>query len=592
MMDADSISRIHVAAKSDVENGVGPDDGTANSELESNVHKEEQLVNVPAEFLSGDPKRPLLYRDHSGNEYTYVLKPMFYSVVFILVVELLERLSYYGINFTQMAYLGGQYNSNWSMNMTTPQASAYVGSSVAITYTMPFVGAIMADTFIGNFFTILLFSIGAYLPGLLLIALSAYPYLLGPTFPSTVLSVAMLGLYPLGAGAIKACVNILGAQQYHPLLQKAQIERYYVNFYLAINIGALIGGMVIPVVVQTDVFAGYMIPVVCFAVAILVFIMGSRRYVKMRPQGKDNLTVVKITSKALCCLRGFSKQKKSNGGKYPDTLVSSIVQLASVIPVTLLVVPFNLAYSQMVNTFVAQGLVMQPVGFVNAAWMNNFDAFSVIAVGSFVTFFLYPFLEKRNMSLHISTKFLIGTLLGAAAMLCAIIVDYKIHSEYNSTGNKISVMWQTPAFFFVGAGEIFAISSAYEAAFLIAPKNLKALSSATNLFLIGGLPQLISTALLSACENMAFTNSQGTGDLSTLPLYVTGHVYKYYWVLFGINMLGVVINALPMTKRFLTNTLARAEQANSDEATGVNNTSFDTKAAEDQQPPQDTVTTF
>jgi hypothetical protein len=202
-------------------------------EVFDNVQSEEDLARVPAEYLSGDAKRPLLSRDEAGHKYTHVLKPLFYSVCFILLVELLERLAYYGVVFTQLSYLSGHYDSAWSANMTSVEASAFVGSSVAITYTMPFVGAIVADSLLGNFWTILLFSLVFYLPGLLLIALSSYPFLVSATFPITMVTWAMLGLYPMGAGAIKACVNVMGAQQYHPVLQKAQIERFYVNFYLA-----------------------------------------------------------------------------------------------------------------------------------------------------------------------------------------------------------------------------------------------------------------------------------------------------------------------------------------------------------------------
>ena len=202
-------------------------------EVFDNVQCEEDLARVPAEFLSGDAKRPLLSRDEVGHTYMHVLKPLFYSVCFILLVELLERLAYYGVVFTQLSYLSGHYDPAWSANMTSVEASAFVGSSVAITYTMPFVGAIVADSLLGNFLTILLFSLVFYLPGLLMIALSSVPGLVSATFPMAMVTWAMLCLYPMGAGAIKACVNVMGAQQYHPVLQKAQIERFYVNFYLA-----------------------------------------------------------------------------------------------------------------------------------------------------------------------------------------------------------------------------------------------------------------------------------------------------------------------------------------------------------------------
>ena len=46
------------------------------------------------------------------------------------------------------------------------------------------------------------------------------------------------------------------------MLQKGAIEKFYVNFYMSINIGALIGGLAVPVVVAMNSFAGYMIPVV------------------------------------------------------------------------------------------------------------------------------------------------------------------------------------------------------------------------------------------------------------------------------------------------------------------------------------------
>ena len=46
------------------------------------------------------------------------------------------------------------------------------------------------------------------------------------------------------------------------MLQKSAIEKFYVNFYMSINIGALIGGLTVPVVIGMNPFAGYMIPVV------------------------------------------------------------------------------------------------------------------------------------------------------------------------------------------------------------------------------------------------------------------------------------------------------------------------------------------
>ena len=527
----------------------------------SYVSRREHLTEVPGEYLSGDAIRPLVSRDKAGNEFTHVLRPTF-SVMCIVMMEVMDELSYYGIVGTFVLYLEGMYPAHfWSAGMTTIQGGQLVSTSIAIMFTTPFIMAIIADSFIGNYLTILICSLCLYLPGLLLIALTAYPNLLGNTFPTGVLTTAMLGIIPLGSGAIKACVNVLGAQQFHPVLQRRQMERYFVNFYLTVNIGALIGGMIIPIVLRYSAFAGYMLSTCCFFLAIIVFVMGNYRhnYIKMHPQGKDNLTVLAILGKVICSLQSLERQKVSCGGRYSDELVQSIKRLGAVIPVIMLIMPFNIVFGQIISMFVVQGAVMADAGFVDAAWMQNFNPIAIIVLGAFISGKLYPYLEKSNKELDISSKFMIGTIFGALAMLWAILVDFMIISKYAKTSQAISILWQAPSFFLIGAGEIFAISSAYEAAFIIAPRNLKALASSTNLFLIGGLPKFISIALVAACSDF-FTNADGNQDIMTLSSYATAHVWKYFLVLLGIALLGVLINALPVMRRFLKRTLDSAEE--------------------------------
>ena len=79
-------------------------------ELPTNVTTADQLANLPKECLSGVKDRPLRHVDEDGQVSHYSLSPMTYSVVFILMVELLERFCFYGVNYTQTAYLTGSYN--------------------------------------------------------------------------------------------------------------------------------------------------------------------------------------------------------------------------------------------------------------------------------------------------------------------------------------------------------------------------------------------------------------------------------------------------------------------------------------------------
>jgi len=491
----------------------------------------EQLALLPAEFLSGNKTRPLLHVDDAGEEHHYALKPMFYSVIFILFVELLERFSFYGINYTQTSYLTGAYNPDWNAGYSSIGASSYVSISTAIAYTAPFLGAILADSFLGDYNTILIGSMLFYVPGLLLIALTTIPNLLGESFNTSFLAMGLLCLWPVGTGMVKSVVNVFGAKQHHPVLQSALIETYYVNFYICINIGALAGGIVVPVVAQYNVTTAYFIPVAMLSIGVFCFFAGTRRYVKDKPQGN-------MFASAPCCTQDDLDDGPTLG-------------LDIVVRVSALVVPFCIAYSQMATTFIVQGTVMKKsLGYIDAASMNNADAIAVLFFGYMVGNVLYPELAKREIKIPTSYKFAFGSALGAIAISWALMVEYKIHYTFETTGEHISVLWQTPAYMLIGCGEIFAVSAAYEVAFTAAPPSQKGLASAANLFFIGGLPNVVCIGLYHVCRHW-FENNQGRAHISTLEDYSEAHVAKYFWLLFGIALFGVVINILPPVKNWL-----------------------------------------
>ena len=94
-------------------------------EYSKNVVSKEQLKELPACFLSDDPYRPLQNADGDGTIHKYALNPMRYNAIFILLVESLERFSYYGLTFTQYPYLTGEYNKTWSPGFSTVEASSF-----------------------------------------------------------------------------------------------------------------------------------------------------------------------------------------------------------------------------------------------------------------------------------------------------------------------------------------------------------------------------------------------------------------------------------------------------------------------------------
>ncbi|CAB9496304.1 Peptide transporter family 1 [Seminavis robusta] len=519
--------------------------------LPSNVNSMEQLEDLPPECLSNDPHRPLRHVDDQHHVFTYSLNPTTYSVALILVVELLERFSFYGIYYTQTLYLTGVYNPDWNPGLNSVAAASFVSTSTAVAYTTPFIGAILADALLGDYWSILAGSIGLYLPGILLVALTSVPYFLGDTFNKPALFTALLFLWPMGTGIIKSVVNVFGAKQFHPILQSNLIEQYYVNFYISINVGALVGITLVPILAQHNVTTAYLLPVSFLALGILIFVSGTPRYVIGKPRG--DLHVLNS-----CTKRTDSKNSKTDPNAPPT------IPLSSILRITLLIVPFCIAYSQMPTTFIVQGTVMRKAfGFIDAATMNALDALSVLVFGWITGNVIYPGLAQRGIKLATTTKFAIGSALGALAIAWSLLVEHWIHAAYHHHQNQnddasVSILWQAPAYMLIGAGEIFAVSAAYEVAFTASAPTTKALASAVNIFCVGGIPNIICIGLYQACEGWAFRSQRGDTNLQHLEDYATAHVGRYFAVLLGILLFGVALNLYPPVRDFVDGTEQQA----------------------------------
>lgn len=403
-------------------------------------------------------------------------------------------------------------------------------------YTMPFAGAFLADSILGDYWTILFGAFIFYIPGLVLIFLSTIPHVLGETFNRAALAVGLLFLWPTGTGIVKSVVNVFGAKQFHPLLQSSLIEAYYVKFYMCINIGALLGGIIVPVVAQHDITLAYSYPVGMLCTGLVLFVLGTERYVKHKPMG--NLFA-----------------KKSIAGTADST-----IGLGTIFKITGLIIPFNIAYSQMATTFIIQGTVMKKAfGFLDAASMNNADAISVLLFGWLVANGLYPALARRDIRIPTTHKFAIGSFLGALAIAWALFMEYKIRATYEATGEQVNILWQSVSYFLIGAGEIFAVSAAYEVAFTASPPEKKVLASALNLFCVGGIPNVLCIFLYQAASGW-FRNSRGTAQISKVEDYVTSQIDKYFFVLLIVAIFGIVLNLLPATRDFVASIEEKATE--------------------------------
>ena len=241
---------------------------------------------------------------------------------------------------SQTNYLTGSYDDEWNANLSSMQAASIVSLSTAVAYTVPFVGGMLADNYLGDYKTILMGVCCFYLPGLFVIASSTFPnWWLGYTsFNVTAYKFALLFLWPVGTGTIKAVVNVFGARQYHPILQRSLVESYYVQFYMVINVGAVVGCIVIPVAARTSITMAYSIPFVLLFSALLVFVAGSTRYVDMIPLGRASTQ----NQEQLHCKQEMDHRESDEREKQPT--------FADVAKICALIIPFNIVYGQCPTT--------------------------------------------------------------------------------------------------------------------------------------------------------------------------------------------------------------------------------------------------
>ena len=420
----------------------------------------------------------------------------------------------------------------------------------------------MADGWLGDYFAIVLGTSFLLIPGLVLQSLTTFPGLLGPEFNTTAARVAMLGLIPVGTGFIKSLVNVFGAKQYHPVLQTTQVESYYVKFYMFIVGGALVGGIILPIVTQYNIYAAYIIPPCMMTLALFIFLLGTRRYVKPKPNKTDLWNTLLILGQAAVCYKSMDNQKVSKGGTHRDTFVDGIKQFLCVIPITALTIPFNVAYTQLTGALITQGQAMQPAGFLDAVVMNNCEALSVLIFGFVFDSYLNPLLYRRGIRLSICHKFAIGTFCGTMSMAVAAIIDYGIHANL-AKGQLVSVGYQVFIYLFMGAGEIFVYAMAYEAAFEVAPKEQKGMASAFNLFLIGSVPGFIETVLQNALTDwLPPCQASGQGVEAVKQCYGGSNMSAFFWVAAGIAGIGVLLNVLPPINHWVERVQANAVENN------------------------------
>ncbi|KAJ5587020.1 uncharacterized protein N7459_002785 [Penicillium hispanicum] len=429
----------------------------------------------------------------------------------ILIVELGERFTYFGLSGPIQNYINNPYDPGsdlpGALGKGQEVASALGNFFKFWAYASTVIGAIIADQYLGKFKTICL-ATAVYIIGLIVLVSTATPAGIhsGAGFGGLIAAMVIIGL---GTGGIKANVTPMCAEQYQnaePTLKvlksgeqvivdpELTVERLFMWFYWVVNVGALSPLITVNVEAKNSFWLAYLIPLIVIILSGVVFLAGQKAYVRVPPTGSaiiDACRVLNIARKE----KGFQKATPSalqadgklemyqfaSSAKYTDEYVSDVRRGFMSCRMFIFFPFYFICWIQIWNNLISQAGQMALHGTPNDL-LQNLDPIALCIFIPLLDLGIYPLLRKLKINFSPVRRIFTGFLLASFSMVYASVLQHYI---YISPPNSIHVWIQAPAYVFVAFSEAFMVVTGLELAFTHAPKNLRSVISALFWLTIG-----------------------------------------------------------------------------------------------------------
>ncbi|XP_039191676.1 solute carrier family 15 member 1 [Crotalus tigris] len=368
------------------------------------------------------------------------------SIFFIVINEFCERFSYYGMRAVLVLYF--KFFLHWDDNLST----AIYHTFVALCYLTPILGALIADSWLGKFKTIISLSI-VYTVGQAVLSISSINDLMdgnhdgAPDDINIPIAFSMIGLVliALGTGGIKPCVAAFGGDQFEEDQEK-QRSRFFSIFYLSINAGSLLSTIITPILrgVECGIHdkqkcypLAFGVPAALMAVALIVFIAGSTMYKKVKPEGNIMVQVTKCISFAV---RNRFKHRSKEfpkrehwldwaTEKYDKRLITEVKMVLKVLFLYIPLPMFWALFDQQGSRWTLQATTMDGnFGSVQIQpdQMQTVNPILIVIMVPIVDAVVYPLIKKCHINFTPLRKMTVGMILAALAFVVAAVVQVEI----------------------------------------------------------------------------------------------------------------------------------------------------------------------
>ncbi|KAJ8668736.1 hypothetical protein QAD02_010399, partial [Eretmocerus hayati] len=357
------------------------------------------------------------------------------AVFFIIVNEFCERFSFYGMRTALPLYL------NEVLGFSEDTSTVLYHLFAMAAYFTPLLGAIIADSWLGKFQTILYLSI-VYAAGQLLLSAASVPYF---HFPVIAASFVGLLLIAIGTGGIKPCVSAFGGDQFKLPEQEAELSAFFSLFYMAINVGSLISTTITPLLRQDahcfDQASCYplafFVPALLMVVSVVVFFAGKNMYKMKTPEGNVVFTVSKCVGHAL--RRKISSKEEHEHwldyaeDKYDRALIEDIKAVMKVLWLFIPLPVFWALFDQQGSRWTFQAKRMDGQVFDYFLKPDQFQMINPLLIIIFIPIFqwiVYPVIETVFFINTPLRKMTVGGLLAGLAFAISGLVELKVEDTY------------------------------------------------------------------------------------------------------------------------------------------------------------------
>ncbi|KAM0053597.1 putative proton-dependent oligopeptide transporter family, PTR2 family proton/oligopeptide symporter [Helianthus debilis subsp. tardiflorus] len=538
------------------------------------THLNQETSSIDAELQS-----KLLHDDH------HVQKGGLRTMPFIIVNEAFESIASHGLTMNMIFYLMEVYH----MEAATGTSVLYVWS--ALSNGLSIFGGLISDSYLGRFRVIAIGSLFSLVGVTLLWLTSIVPQLTPsscqepgrgcspPTRAQFGFLYASFGIMSIGSACIRPCSIAFGADQLKHHKNQRLIDSYFNWYYASATISTAIASTV--VVYIQDRFGwrvGFAVPVLAMFCSVLMFLLGSPLYVKVKVDkspfsGLIQVLIVAFRNRKIrlhpddcynysndmdqveltdglrflnkaCVVRDVDiGSSGSNPCGIPTVEnVKSLKSLIRIVPI----------WSSGILVFVN---LLQKFPTLEAEKMNrritssfeipaaSFNLFMLLTITIWIPFYdrvMVPFLAKfthEPRGLNLKTRMGVGMILSIITMVVSAIVETIRRDLANSNTRVVmSAMWLVPQFVLLGLTEAFNGIGQLEFYYSELPNSMSSLA-----MVMFKESMAVASLVASLLTNIVDSVTGQGGGISWLSSDIDeGHVDYYYWLLSFLTLLNFV----------------------------------------------------